>query len=461
MYLSLCLIIKDENSYLQEWLDYHILLGVEHFWIYDNESVIPVSDTLKDYLAAGWVTVHTIKGKGRDIQLFAYDHCVHTYQSESKWIGFIDTDEFLVPHTADNMRDFLTVYEDSGGLAISSVFFGSGGNKTRPTNGQVCGYQNRTPEKLSINRLVKMIVQPDKVILPVSPHSFFFKEGFFGINESGLRVDSQNFPCHIDKIQLNHYFTRSDEEWFKKLARWKGDSGDRFSDDRREKINRYSTIEDTRALSLIRKLIEKHQTNPGRTVRKKNIDEKEIVETIHSIVSNMPSPPLTKPVDIKEVFPRQEAVDYFIENNLGRKLLDSGQLPEARTFHANQISKYPFDMIRYTNYAAICLEMGDFKSAWPAIAQAWRIAPRSLYALLCMIDYFYAIGDFSQVEKTSIMALAQGELEPSGVAMLAIAQWKQGKYQEARETANPILSHLKESEIDNPFFRELMDLIHQ
>ena len=39
-YLSLCLICKDENDYLAEWLDYHILAGVERFYIYDDDSLL-------------------------------------------------------------------------------------------------------------------------------------------------------------------------------------------------------------------------------------------------------------------------------------------------------------------------------------------------------------------------------------------------------------------------------------
>jgi len=30
--LSLCLICKDENDYLAEWLDHHILAGVDRFY---------------------------------------------------------------------------------------------------------------------------------------------------------------------------------------------------------------------------------------------------------------------------------------------------------------------------------------------------------------------------------------------------------------------------------------------
>ncbi|WP_369598480.1 glycosyltransferase family 2 protein, partial [uncultured Muribaculum sp.] len=36
--VSLCLIFKDEEPYLKEWIDYHILIGVDHFYLYNNNS---------------------------------------------------------------------------------------------------------------------------------------------------------------------------------------------------------------------------------------------------------------------------------------------------------------------------------------------------------------------------------------------------------------------------------------
>jgi hypothetical protein len=37
-YLSICAIFKDEAPYLQEWIEFHRLLGVEKFYLYNNNS---------------------------------------------------------------------------------------------------------------------------------------------------------------------------------------------------------------------------------------------------------------------------------------------------------------------------------------------------------------------------------------------------------------------------------------
>lgn len=447
MNVSLCLIIKNENSYLQEWLDYHILLGVDHFWIYDNESSINVKDTVAEYINSGWVTVHSIKGSG--VQLYAYDHCLQTYGHTSRWIGFIDTDEFVVLHKANNLPEFLQKYEAYAGLAISSLFFGPGGNKTRPSIGQVAGYRFRTPEKLSVNRFIKSFVQPSHVIYPISPHSFLYREGEYCVNESGLRVDAQRFPCHVEQIQVNHYYTRSEEEWFHKLTRGRGDTGDPYSDERWKEIEKFSTISDSSAPNLAKKLIS--QT-------KKKVGGVNLVQAMHRKTKQMKSVPINLPASDEIVTPRKEIVDYYDEFLAGTNLLTAGNLTQAKIFFASQINKFPFDVIRYTNFAAICIQLKDFDNAWPALAQAWRMAPQSLYVLLGMIDYFYAVGNFPQVEKIFLLVEAQGNLEPISVAIKALALWKQDKIEEAALTAQKILPRLQENDLKNPHFKELFDI---
>jgi hypothetical protein len=457
MYLSLCLIVKNENTYLKEWLDYHILIGVEHFWIYDNESDVPVSRTLADYIQSGWVTVNNIKGPA--MQLFAYDHCVQTYGLHSKWIGFIDTDEFIVLREGKNLPEFLVPYEQYGGLAISSLFFGHGGNKKRPAAGQIAGYRFRTHERFSFNRLVKMIIQPEKVIYPVSPHSFIYKDRFFSVNENEWHVDAQSFPCHIKKIQVNHYFTRSEEEWNQKLSR--GNAGSVvWNDNRGTLVNNYARVKDTLILERLADILPSTNKAPQAWKKLSAPDSTRFLDLLHREAAKKVSAPFDQEIPLEAVA-RPILIDFFERRNLGIKLFEEGKIAEARDLFAADINNFPFDVVNYTSFASASLKLKEFEAAWNALAQAWRLAPRSLYVLLGMTDYFYARGDFAQAEKTCLLAEEQGDLEPVSIALLALSQWRQGKKQEAAITAKPLLDHLPEDEAQKPIFKELITLIKQ
>ena len=91
--LGLCLIIKDEANCLKEWIDYHHLLGVDIFYIFDNGSKDNIKEVLSPYIASGLVKYRLLEGRGR--QLDAYNLCLRNYKKEVKYIGFIDVDEFI------------------------------------------------------------------------------------------------------------------------------------------------------------------------------------------------------------------------------------------------------------------------------------------------------------------------------------------------------------------------------
>ena len=45
--LSVCTLMKDRARYLREWLQYHLLVGVEHFYLYDHGSVDGLAEELQ------------------------------------------------------------------------------------------------------------------------------------------------------------------------------------------------------------------------------------------------------------------------------------------------------------------------------------------------------------------------------------------------------------------------------
>lgn len=457
MHLSLCLIVKNENTYLREWLDYHILIGVEHFWIYDNESDDPVSNTLADYIRSGWVTVNHIKGPA--MQLYAYDHCVQTYGAHSRWIGFIDTDEFIVLREGESLTEFLVPFEQYGGLAVSSLFFGHGGNKARPVNGQIAAYRYRTHGRFSFNRLVKMLVQPEKVIYPVSPHSFLYKDHYFSVNEGQWHVDAQSFPSHVERIQINHYFTRSEEEWNQKLAR--GNAGSVvWNDTRGTLVNNYARVKDTLILERLADILPSVNKDPQAWEKLTAPGSTRFLDLLHREAKRKTPVPFDQKKSL-EAIAREELIAFFERRNLGIKLFEEGKIAEARDLFAAEIDCFPFDVVNYTSFASASIKLKEFAAAWNALAEAWRLAPRSLYVLLGMTDYFYAQGDFAQAEKTCLLAQEQGDLEPVSLALLALSQWRQGKKQEAAITAQPLLDHLPEEEAKKPIYHELITLLKQ
>jgi len=58
-YLSICGIYRDEAFYLREWIEFHRLVGVERFYLYDNFSEDNHREVLAPYIESGIVVLRT------------------------------------------------------------------------------------------------------------------------------------------------------------------------------------------------------------------------------------------------------------------------------------------------------------------------------------------------------------------------------------------------------------------
>lgn len=222
-YCSLCLITRDENEYLEEWLRWHIGQGVEHFYIYDHGSKQPVREQV-DGLGeeiAGKVTVIDWSGSHRDAQPDAYNDCLARFRGESRWIGFIDTDEQIEVKTGQTLPQFLKGYEEYAGVLAVWVTYGACG-QVKKLPGLLRERFTRPDHCCEWNDCAgKVIVQPvymERMVI----HNGKTKVGFVVVDEHGNEVyDYSMTSCHpsTDYICVNHYYTKSYEEWLNKLRR--------------------------------------------------------------------------------------------------------------------------------------------------------------------------------------------------------------------------------------------------
>jgi hypothetical protein len=212
-YLGVCLIAKNEERYLEEWLFHHVLAGVERFIIYDNAQHPVLETFLSEHISEGLVEV--VHWPFETAQLNVYQHCLSTYGAKFKWLGFWDSDEFVVPMDPCDIRGVLCDYEEFAGLAISSVLYGSSGHLKSPGGLQV---ENFT-ERVHPDQHIKTILQPEFAQAPLTPHHFRYKPGAFCVSENGLPVPGPTAPHTSSRIKLNHYFYRSQEDWCAKMER--------------------------------------------------------------------------------------------------------------------------------------------------------------------------------------------------------------------------------------------------
>jgi hypothetical protein len=211
---------KNDEAALIENIKYHTLIGVDHFIIYDNLSTRPLSQALSNMSN---VTVHLWSDTQRGRQVRCYNDCINRYANTFRWVGFIDTDEFIVPKNGvKSVKDFLKDYENYGGLGINWRCFGSSGHTKKQTS-IIESYIYAAGSGDDAH--IKSIVNPKAVETSViNLHGFKYKPGFFCVNELKQKIETHhhNTPVSRKLIQINHYVTRSREEYEEKRKRGDG-----------------------------------------------------------------------------------------------------------------------------------------------------------------------------------------------------------------------------------------------
>ncbi|MDE6603086.1 MAG: glycosyltransferase family 92 protein [Lachnospiraceae bacterium] len=230
--ISIVLIIQNEASYMREWMEYHRMLGIEHFYIYDNKSTDDLREFLTEYIEQGIVTYQYWP----DGQSEAYQHAVDHYKFESKYMAVIDVDEFLVPadHSKEdylagivdgilaehrkNMKYYGIQKQLGGGIGINWRYYGTGGHKKRPKGLVIENYMYRLDEKRMESAHIKTIANP-RTIKRCHPHLMDYISGFACLSENGSYItELVFFDGRCEKLRVNHYFTRSEEEMYYKMC---------------------------------------------------------------------------------------------------------------------------------------------------------------------------------------------------------------------------------------------------
>ncbi len=223
--LAIVAIIKNEGPYLDEWICYHRLIGVEKFLLYDNESTDDTCSVLKPYIEKGIVDYRLIKGRQR--QLVAYHDAVLRYYKKVKYLAVIDADEFLYSDRDDEILPYLDAAfsKNIGGLCFNWLMFGSSGYLEKPEglvteNYLHCAEENFLPPNVHI----KSIVNPRRVRCFVNPHSALYLKNYHAYDTEGNRVDGAfTKEPHHNGWRIDHYFTKSKAEFTKKRLRGNAD----------------------------------------------------------------------------------------------------------------------------------------------------------------------------------------------------------------------------------------------
>lgn len=216
MKTAICAIVKNEHLYLTEWVEYHLNLGFNEIHIFEDKG----SKSHKELITRENVILHSqdespeiieiLSNRTAKRQVDLYNRFMSINRDQYDWVAFIDIDEFINLNENYTLEQVLVEYSNEIGILLSWKMMGASGHVKKPESGVVESYTVES-ELIPIERSYsfKSIANLSKEGLFIDPHELV---GAVNTDREASRVDL----CY-DKIWINHYFTKSWEEWCNRI----------------------------------------------------------------------------------------------------------------------------------------------------------------------------------------------------------------------------------------------------
>lgn len=252
--VSIAAIFKAENPYLLEWIEFHRAVGVQYFYLYDNDGGEEAKNLLKPYVEQGivirndWVQYDGTRHDGptpwktRNKAHFAFAHAAVHYKHRQDWLMKIDVDEFLVPLDGeDTIGAVLARYDRKRvkGLKIPRINFGDCGHETKP-DGLVIESYTKREAVYSDHKDLANCAFLDSNRFCNSSHKWSY---------AWWKPGKVVKPHAVSGLRVNHYYTKSREEYFSRqnTSRGRPLTEEGF----RDKVAGRNGVEDTDLLRFV------------------------------------------------------------------------------------------------------------------------------------------------------------------------------------------------------------------
>lgn len=164
-FASVVVMFRFEDDYLDEWLHYYIMHGIDHFYMYSNMNTYKTYNILQPYINKGYITLikwdddmvpidnrreqwnHYHKTSTQNL---AFRDFVRKYKDETKWIIKADIDEFIYPENTKLYIKDILLSSDKNYLRIPRTDFGNNYYKKKPNGLVIKNYVMSKKERSSL-----------------------------------------------------------------------------------------------------------------------------------------------------------------------------------------------------------------------------------------------------------------------------------------------------------------------
>ena len=214
MKTAICAIIKDEHRFLEEWIEWHLCLGFDAIHLFEDKGSKSHEEICAKYSNV-YLRRYEDDEQVRELladqgspnrQFDLYSWFGDSYKNTYDWVAFIDIDEFIVFNCDYTLESFCSEFEPYPAVILSWRMMSASGHIDRPKCGVMEAYTG-------------LGVLPD-IERGYAYKSFCNINRWIGMTNLHLAKGYVNtshvqdiYKVSYDKVALNHYFTKSWEDW--------------------------------------------------------------------------------------------------------------------------------------------------------------------------------------------------------------------------------------------------------
>lgn len=239
MRCALCVIVKKENDYLREFVEYHLSVGYDTIFICDNNdpSVELARDVVADYVESKSVVIIPTPSH-RYAQRRAYTNCYNNHAQDYDWMSFVDADEFITLKRHKSIKEFLAepCFDGYNVIQLNWMCYGDSEQLQRIDSKGVL--ERLTEPIIPLNGRENKFIK--STIRGKAQHPVKFRSAHYPTAECGRVCDSHGRERAVNSIMcsepqfevayIRHYVTKTLEEYIVNKIGRKG-SGNRSSRD--------------------------------------------------------------------------------------------------------------------------------------------------------------------------------------------------------------------------------------
>lgn len=226
MNAAIVVIVKNEELYIDEWVKYHLDLGFNHIYIYDDNDNFGKLDYLNNdkvsvikYEVSNQIEKITGNKKLVYKQKNLYKNSYKEYSETYDWIAFIDCDEYITIKEK-TIQEYLNRFYDTDIIHLQWLCYGDNDQiyyENKPVIERFTKHITKNAKHYCIpaNMYIKSIIRTKKEPIFQSAHTAIIKNSICKLGDGSVHDCKYIFndKYNYDDAYIRHYLTKSLEEY--------------------------------------------------------------------------------------------------------------------------------------------------------------------------------------------------------------------------------------------------------